>query len=1642
MESTTRYNPRYVVPYNNPDRRAPGETVNKIFLKAASGRFSDIMNAIIQEKSLLNLFDPQNRSIIHHILLNGDLSKIDKYNLIKKSAELGAPIDTPELINGVRPIHLASGQQNRKVVRYLLSKKADPNSKTYNFMTPLHYAVNPDTVPCPTSKSKSNLFDTSNGAIFSTQEFYTDSLFNAVFELFKKDQRVLKYIKHIADIFRYRFVYNDSENDTKELTKIIKDTLGERKNDLLNEKVQNKLIDFRNTIYTKTRSDLSQTNSRIDIKEDTPNGWAPMYRGSHDAKLAILPFTNLKYAFTELYDGYQKSSIKSMQTIISQYTKTLEYVNSMKTYLISINETIAELKDVDQILNLWSVEIDAHFKNDGRVAALINVFDRFFSKNGIMINNRNVPTITFENINNFNDDVVPLSKLLTYKGKIKHTYFNDVNTTPNNLWTGIGVILEHYFININNKLNNLGEFIKQIEISINKGMNMDQQLDTFTNVGDFQYYLLNICYTLVHFDYYAKKLSNVLENFKSLLVEQNLQPIVNYVSTIINTCIDFIDDPQQQPNNFIIINNNGTWTNGPPIKKFKYGNVLILCYKDINNINNNYVFIKGAPMPNRNNKGRYPSGSYSVRINNVNGVTYNTYVRINGENYIRNSNMLTDIVKSNLIDIANNTNKNTNAKNNLSLVDKLTKSIEAGGINNEGKIGNENLVNKIYSSLVDLQTKMNTLMITYNSANGYIFTNKFNNNMNDVSYNNPQSDIFAYMMFNKVASLKTIPNTFTQFFEKYKHILYSGGRYTSANAFNTVKTLIDTYGVKINRTSKTMIVRQRKISDNPVTIEEPEELGIISEDLKNAPTSTLRQGINGIKVGSPEQLIGNYQINKFTDSIEKMSIIGSVFDEHIYMIKLILLMYMAQRFANIYDAGKNGVVLTGDRKSVYSSMNDLVTQIDTVSSVNSLGTVLAIAVKMVDDIYLSTIDNISNLSASNYIRYLATQQEIKNVPFNTLLANASTLFPTLDIKSQLIVKPDAKVVLRGKDMVLSVMSRSLLTPGSLDADMLNIFKVNHNDDNTDTDTHTIINYDSIDINNNVCYNVDEDIVGDLLAAGADSNIIARSGETPLSLAITIQNENIIETLLRSGSKVGKNNNDSETEGKNLYNMCFNQLLNLIDSSPVMEIDDINTIVESHLQKVSGMQSMFTNSKLIMGMTAYMFIHQLTLMTNTYPNMWTHNDQVNILSMLNLINVDKDFIPLAKLDLSLIDENLQGYSTLNDVLDEYRSKLIEARETYIRIDNSIKNLDKELKELGSNDAYRRSEITELVKELTNQLNHVESRIKELTKLMENARDIVTGKSSTALTNIKAVNKTKIAIQGSSNLHRLITAISKTKTRDVCNVYNVFFNTIISTNSTNNIGEYDTYIKLWNNLLARPEEMQKTDHTQMIGILMQYISSNGVIDPEMFVNIYSPICDLYDKVLVKYSRDLFELMPYLSKDGESYYESNYVLKQIYCIMNHVFKHTMSINFITTISQLLVRRDKGKTDSVIIKNVYQAMKSSGFNKYVLETLPKLVIKIVCKIYESEKDPDLSLTVTDALNKSLDRLLLSTFESIDKSTVEQAKEIVVPYFVSYMETYTAEMYKFMIKQCKMMIIQGRLLRILKMLAPKAILEKGVSIY
>jgi hypothetical protein len=62
-------------------------------------------------------------------------------------------------------------------------------------------------------------------------------------------------------------------------------------------------------------------------------------------------------------------------------------------------------------------------------------------------------------------------------------------------------------------------------------------------------------------------------------------------------------------------------------------------------------------------------------------------------------------------------------------------------------------------------------------------------------------------------------------------------------------------------------------------------------------------------------------------------------------------------------------------------------------------------------------------------------------------------------------------------------------------------------------------------------------------------------------------------------------------------------------------------------------------------------------------------------------------------------------------------------------------------------------------------------------------------------------------------------------------------------------------------------------------------------------------------------------------------------------------------------LIRYDTGKDKKKILRDVYSAIAYSDFFSYCINTLPRKIIKISCKISETDNDDD--LTSASASNK-----------------------------------------------------------------------------
>ncbi len=1562
-------NPKFAMTYNIPDKKAPSETVNKIFLRIANGKYFDIKRMIAQERSSLNLHDIQNKSIIHYILLNQGLSKNDKYELIKQVLDVGAPVDSSDS-NGVRPLHLASGQQNRNLINLLLEKGAEINSQDNNFMTPLHYAVTPETLTCKPINEKKLI--PSRDPLMNQR---SDPLFDILFNNFQKDPTVRMYISHLAHIFKFRFPYDDNDvlQDTKDLNRIIEELSNQKAYSGEDIKIafDEKLISFNKTIYTKTLTKLQKSITKVNIKEGTKNGWGP---GDQDEQ-KILPFKTIASVHSEIHKGLSKNlnaalheieqSISSIDKKIDDYTKSITNVVEIFDVLFSYHIFIHTFFEEHQIIG------ESNAIERVTVGNLNKTFKKLMSNmtinDEIIPNDFNAPNFTPQPIKPSTQIIIKKSifehnmNIPHYDGKI--IIFNRID----NYIADVKLIIE----NINRRINTTKNDI------MNGSVDSKSQTNIIKNICDMQLSLMNVTFIMFLLANIHEEIMTAMDDFFSDYSTNNYPLVYNSINNLMKDIYNKCSVSKITGYNYFSVNDRLS---------------LHLIHNDLTLYNGNHhgykfkVYAKILPQ----NKMLF------IATNNLVGYSGPEYYIVynNHDNYVFN------LVTKKLI-----------TQSKFDFFDEKMESI-----NNfiKKKIQYREDYQYVHNTIINAQKKINVFIDIHNQVNGSIFTFLFNNRMTDNSYTKTHTDTINHLLVTRMKHVNLLPDTFEDIYTLIKPLFFHGNTYVPQNGINVVKLMIDLYGYNITNDNKLYIV---DISTTSFF-----ERGLLTTIIKKNSAIVQNKvitlgSISNLNKVLPAGTTVGYNLVK--NKIEQnLSVVGTVLDYHIYLIKLIVIMYFVQK---IHALKKNDILF----KQFYSYNAE---NFANLSESNKSGILIAMVAKMVDDIMINTFKNFAHISATNYVNYL-----IKNVnpTLKTTLLDA-TIDPPINITnfSQLIVKPTDRLKFKNGNYIDQIVSDSIDSRDKNpvierdDLEMLQFFAGKDNtNDKLNNFQNRLIDFDSIVSTNDMCFDVDEDIVSLLLSKGADNNIVDRSGMTPLWFAIYLQNERIIGTLLKTGS----------INNQNLYDTVYKQLLNTVQGSPIMNINEINQRVEDHLKKKSSMSQLFSNSHLILEMTSYLFIHQLTANAGYYPNLWSRNSHQKILGMIGM-DQTQDLIPLAKVNPEIISENIKGYLVINQTIDSYKKQLTDERDILIRIDHSIRDLENELNSLLGHDAnqnnYRITEMNELLSELFDQ------------------KRIITNNIGGIIQKIRNMTNEKITINNKEESDEIINAMSKSNkihsivktqksNRFICDIYETFFKKIMNDGKEVVDSEYVTYINLWTDLLSSPDHVLKKDFTQVIKNLQLYIVEQGVQKPNIFIDSWDPICELYEKVLDKYGKDYLELSMYMNNNDSV----NYVLKQIYCIIFHVFSHIISVNYIATITQFLAKQDTGETSNSVARNIFMAMKTSGFIAHCMDTMPHQIIKIVCKIYESEKDPLAQSNVTDILNKSLDFLSQSTFVGINENKINMIKESIVPFFTSYMEAYTAEMHALIVKQIKSFIVQNKWLRIINILAEKAQIEANSNL-
>ena len=589
-------------------------------------------------------------------------------------------------------------------------------------------------------------------------------------------------------------------------------------------------------------------------------------------------------------------------------------------------------------------------------------------------------------------------------------------------------------------------------------------------------------------------------------------------------------------------------------------------------------------------------------------------------------------------------------------------------------------------------------------------------------------------------------------------------------------------------------------------------------------------------------------------------------------------------------------------------------------------------------------------------------------------------------------------------------------------------------DNNNEETR-LIPFDKFDIDigtgEDECSMSNPVIIPELIKHGANPNSIEKSGETALTLAIYRQYKDVVKTLLESGSNVVYKINNIL---KNTYESCLYQLCTIIEGSPMNSLDEIDERCKRDIEKLGNMKEHFYYSRYILKMAMYLFNHQLTQHSDNYPYMWNYNEHKALTELLNIESKNIE-LPFGRVD-NRFKVMLKENSFVKDkVVEKYNVKIHKYTELKLRFENAKRNLEEEEKNVsdGILDAIHSS-----IKKLDRNIERVGNRIDKYKNSIHNL--VTVGNYSDTTCNNAIVNKYN----------------KKPEYRNsICNYYEDFFKKLLSNDGkdkeykskyTKNISEHQLYTEAWKNILDR-QESDIVDYTQLVSILNRYISEHESMKQEIFTEIYRPVVSFYDKVLDKYGRDYFELSEYYNTgqymkdtyDGKTYndysYGHNYALTQMMCIMIHVVKHTMCLDFVRTVSNKIIKALLNKGKTTIVTQLHNKLKD--FYKQSFDYIPEKMVKTVCRIYESDYDPDNKLTEKDILNTVFGYINKEGNELvINELDLNNIKGEVIRQFEDYMKTYILEMHKMFVLQLKSFSVHSRLLKITMMLAEKAKVE------
>ncbi len=561
----------------------------------------------------------------------------------------------------------------------------------------------------------------------------------------------------------------------------------------------------------------------------------------------------------------------------------------------------------------------------------------------------------------------------------------------------------------------------------------------------------------------------------------------------------------------------------------------------------------------------------------------------------------------------------------------------------------------------------------------------------------------------------------------------------------------------------------------------------------------------------------------------------------------------------------------------------------------------------------------------------------------------------------------------------------------------------------------------LDNSNPTCYSINYDIIDLLINHKTNVGLKDKDGSTVIFTAIDINNPELVKKFI--SLLPVSNKHSSNIFGIKPIDHSRKQLLYFLSMFNDRNIiNDLIVTAKESMKKKSQVDLDLRYTSELYYMIYILINHFMYFTGKQYINGWSVENQKVVDSLLKM---GSNEIPLLDLTVNkLVSDDTNAY--LLDVVHNDMDRNKKILDRLKQINEQLANLNKE-KADKSTTKLRVQIIDSTIANLNAELAKP-----EFASFIQNKRQL-------------RRNRDKIKVEMKKNVADIKANFAKLNiSTNLVNMYESIQSNIINNANVPFENDYKTYMVIWK------ESIKNNDNRDVLIIenIANYININNDKKDAATIDLFS---NYVEKIISKLASDYNDL-------EYEYNGSNYVLNNIFEILKHALSHTMGVNLLNIIQQVIREEIKNKFpyddktyptelkyNEIIDENLKQTLLSSininggKLDTYIMDTLIEKLIKINLGLFEDDYDKENIGDANMVFNVILKLLESNGVVKLDDSSlvVKELKEKIFPYFRDYAETNIKLIKRFIDGYMSSLVNFSNALSIYSMALNKATLEK-----